>query len=58
VKTQDYINKDGKLKGDNHTPGCTWPDDQTGGTTTKLYIQRLHVKISTFQAVQGTEHLN
>jgi hypothetical protein len=54
---QDYINMDGKLKGDKHTPGCTWPDGQTGGETAKLYTQRLHVKILTFQAVQGKEHL-
>jgi hypothetical protein len=33
VKMQDYINKDGMLKWDNHTPGCTWPDGQTGGKT-------------------------
>jgi hypothetical protein len=54
---QDYINKDGMLKGDNHTPGCTWPDGQTGGKTEKT-VQSLHINKLTFQAVQGKELLN
>jgi hypothetical protein len=58
VKLQDYIFKDGTLKGDNHTPGCTWPDSRTGGKTEKLYKQRLHIKMLSCQAVQGKEHLN
>lgn len=25
------------LKGDSHTSGCTWPDGQTGGKTSRFY---------------------